>query len=252
MERFNLNYSKKNIPIPSRDEYKLLLTAKTESLFKRMRWKALQFQGKLPPSDKVTYGFRSKRCPPIVKELRKFEEDLMNIIKNIEFREVNNDFQNKMRDDIRQIKQCGKVVVPADKSTNLYKMDKSVYEKHLTNGITKDYKKSNQVKVDTIDKEAYNIANKLCLDDRMQRLQTSEAYITVKDNKDGFPANPSFRLINPSKTDIGKVSKVILDKINKELLSKTKVNQWKSTKGTKSNGLKTFPTKGDVHLCNLI
>ena len=64
----------------------------------------------------------------------------------------------------------------------------------------------------------------------MERLQQSEAYITVKDHKDDFPANPKFRLINPSKTDVGKVSKVILDRINKELLEKIKVNQWKSSK----------------------
>ena len=81
-----------------------------------------------------------------------------------------------------------------------------------------------------LNKAAYTIAHKLGLDDRMERLQNSEAYITAKDHKENFNSNPSFRLINPSKTDIGKVSKVILDKINKELLAKTKVNQWKSTK----------------------
>ena len=84
-----------------------------------MRWKALEFQGKLPPGNKVTYGFRSRRCPPVVKELSKFEDDLMKLIKNIEFRQANNAFQKKMMEDIKEIKQCGKVVVPADKSTNL-------------------------------------------------------------------------------------------------------------------------------------
>ena len=226
-----MNYSKKNIPIPSENEYKLLLTAKTESLIKRMRWKALQFQGKLPPSDKVTYGFRSRKCPPVVKELSNFENDMMKLIENIEFRQVDNEFQRKLRKDIRTIKQCGKVVVPADKSTNMYKMNKNDYNNHLTNSITKSYKKSNDAKADAINKDAYKIANKLGLDDRMERLQKSEAYITVKDHKEGFPANPSFRLINPSKTDIGKVSKVILDKVNSELLTRIEVNQWKSTKG---------------------
>ncbi len=141
MERFNLKYSKKNIPIPTESEYKLLLTAKTDSLIKRMRWKALQYQGQLPPSDKETYGFQSRKCPPVVKELCKFEEDMMKLIQNIEFRRTDNEFQRKMREDVKQIKQCEKVVVPADKSTNLYKIDKDTYENHLMNNITKAYKK---------------------------------------------------------------------------------------------------------------
>ena len=39
----------------------------------------------------------------------------------------------------------------------------------------------------------------------------------------------SFRLINPSKSDIAKISKSILDKINKAIVSTTSVNQWKNT-----------------------
>ena len=37
------------------------------------------------------------------------------------------------------------------------------------------------------------------------------------------------RLINPSKQEIGKISKQILDSINKKLLNATRVNQWKNT-----------------------
>ena len=57
-----------------------------------MRWKALQYQGKLQPSGKITYGFRSKKCPPVVKELSKFEDDLLKMIKNIEFCWAENEF----------------------------------------------------------------------------------------------------------------------------------------------------------------
>ena len=50
-----------------------------------------------------------------------------------------------------------------------------------------------------------------------------------KNHKKGFPNSPSFRLINKSKSQIGKISKHILDKINKLLLNNRKVNQWKNT-----------------------
>ena len=38
----------------------------------------------------------------------------------------------------------------------------------------------------------------------------------MKDHEKGFTSNPSFRLINQSKSNIGKISKKILDKIKKE------------------------------------
>ena len=59
MERFNLDYSKKNIPIPSKHEYKVELIAKTENVVKRMRFKAHQFLGKYEQTDKETYGFKT-------------------------------------------------------------------------------------------------------------------------------------------------------------------------------------------------
>ena len=58
---------------------------------------------------------------------------------------------------------------------------------------------------------------------------TESSSFLVKDHKEEFPNSQSFRLINPSKSEIGKISKHILDKINKSLLSNTKVNQWKNT-----------------------
>ena len=108
-------------------------------------------------------------------------------------------------------------------------MDRNTYENHLVNNITSTYKKSNQEQVDQINRKAYECAKELDLADRMEKLQTSEAYITVKDHKEDFNVSPSFRLINPSKTDIGRVSKQLLDAINQELLGRTRVNQWKNT-----------------------
>ena len=70
-------------------------------------------------------------------------------------------------------------------------------------------------------------------------MQETEAFITVKDHKEGFPHTLSLRFINPSKSDIGKISKSILDKINKAIVSTTSVNQWKNT----SKWFKNIPEK---------
>ena len=70
-----MNYSDKNIPIPSKQTYKIHLISKTEKFIKNIRWKALQFLGKLESSDKITYGFKTRNCPPVVEELTNFEND---------------------------------------------------------------------------------------------------------------------------------------------------------------------------------
>ena len=98
-----------------------------------------------------------------------------------------------------------------------------------TDNITKTYKKTNKNKVNRINSEAKKTAEKLNLDDRIQQLQETEAFISVKDHKKGLPNSPSFRLINASKSEVGKISKHILEKINKSILSNTKVNQQKNT-----------------------
>ena len=53
-----------------------------------MRWKALDFLGKLDNQVKNTYGFKSSTCPPSVEELSRFESDLLMMIHNVEFQPV--------------------------------------------------------------------------------------------------------------------------------------------------------------------
>ena len=124
METFNITYSKKNIPIPSENEYKLKLIMKTENLLKRMGWKALAYLGKLKGSDKDNYGFKTVKCPSSVKELVPFENDMMDMIKDLEFKRVKNEFQSKLRNDIRQILRSNNLFISADKSRNIYKVSK--------------------------------------------------------------------------------------------------------------------------------
>jgi len=56
-----------------------------------------------------------------------------------------------------------------------------------------------------------------------------EAFITLKDHKPNFQDHPTCRLINPSKSEIGVISKHILDEINTSIINGTKINQWKNT-----------------------
>ena len=93
MERFDTGYSKKNISLPTKREYKIQLIVKVESAIKRMRWKSLGFLNKLGNSEIETYGFPSSKFSSTVDELSVFKQDLLMMIKNIEFRKITDVFQ---------------------------------------------------------------------------------------------------------------------------------------------------------------
>ena len=194
-----------------------------------MRRKTLEYLGKLNNSTKEPYGFKSRKYPPTVKEMTNFEEDLRLMIKNLEYRNIKNEFLKKLADDIKLIKSTKEMLINADKSRNIYKVSCENYKKYLVENITKTYKKSGKARVNSINKDTKKLAEKLKIADRMERMEESEAYITVKDHKEDFPHKPSFRLINPSKSELRKVNKRILDNINKYIIEHTKVNQWKSS-----------------------
>ena len=104
-------------------------------------------------------------------------------------------------------------------------MTKEEYEKYLLENVTKIYKRTTRSKINRINIEAKNIFTKLGIEGRAKRLSEANAYITVKDQKEEFPEKPSFRLIKPSKSEIGKISKIILDKVNKLVIESNKFNQ---------------------------
>ena len=72
MERFDINYSKKNIPLASEKQYKLQLISKVDSVIKKMKQKAMQFLGKLDQNVTETYGFKTNKCPSAIEELSEF------------------------------------------------------------------------------------------------------------------------------------------------------------------------------------
>ena len=58
---------------------------------------------------------------------------------------------------------------------------------------------------------------------------TNRCFIILKDHKPNFLNNMRTRLLNTAKNKLGRITKVLLDKINLNLRNGAKVNQWKST-----------------------
>ena len=229
--RTSLSYSLTNIPIPSPNAYRKRLIEKVESVIKRMRWRAFYFlrEGENSGSAEEKFGLKSKKCPPQIEELKPFEDDMIKLIENIDFRRVSDPFQDNLKKDIRSIKSSNDVSVRADKTRNLYKIPKDRYSKLLRENITKHYKSAPEHLYDDINDEAQRIASRLKLDDRMEVLAKSDAFLTLKDHKENFATAWPCRLINPAKPEMGKISKNILDGIVNTLREKTRINLWRNT-----------------------
>ena len=108
-------------------------------------------------------------------------------------------------------------------------MKPAEYKKMLKENITKTYRKAPVKLENAINLEAKQISDKLGLSDRIEKLSRNKTFVTLKDHKQNFSSKPTCRLINPSKTEIRKVSKRILDKINTKIRSELELNQWKNT-----------------------
>ena len=144
--------------------------------------------------------------------------------------------------DVKIINSSPDLFVPADKTTNLYKVEVNNYEKLLQNSITNKYRKSNENIVRQINLEAKQLAKNLKLDNRIEQLPEKPAFITLKDHKPNFVTNPKCRLINPTKSNLGKVSKHILDRINISIRQSTDLQQWRNTTAVIS-WFNNFPNK---------
>ena len=119
------------------------------------------------------------------------------------------------------MEKCEKVLNPADKSRNIYKTKIADSKKFLHDNTARTYKKSDQIKINSINKDAKKIPLVLDLEDRIEKMQ--------ENHLEDFPHKLSCPLIYPSKSDIGKISKHVLNKVNQKLLSVTEVNQWKNS-----------------------
>ena len=228
----NFNFSVKNIPIPSQNAYKKRLLEMTESLLRRMRMKAYFYnkessdQRSQPVSN---FGFKSDYAPPKNEHLNAFEEDIYEMVRNIEFTKCHSPFLKSLNEEVNTIKRSPNLFISADKTSNIYEMKKEDYNKLLKENVTKGYKKTKDEVVNKINKKAKKIACSLNLDKKVQCYADRPAFLYIKDHKENFPAVVKCRLINPAKSEIGKISKIILDRVNSVVREKTKVLQWRNT-----------------------
>lgn len=160
--------------------------------------------------------------------LKPFEDDLINLVRNIEFEKVDSPFLKKLNDDANFIKESSNIFVSADKTTNIYQVSTENYIKVLKENVTKNYKKTDVRVSNQINNEAADIANKMKLSDKRNVMRKKNAFITFNTTKNFFN-RPKCRLINPAKSEVGRISKIILEDLNKSIRSETNLLQLRNT-----------------------
>ena len=88
MEKLKFDYSMKNIPVTTERSYLLKLIEQIEMVIKRMRWKVIHCDMKGNRIKTETYELKSQKTPLPINELAAFENDLIELVKNIKFRTV--------------------------------------------------------------------------------------------------------------------------------------------------------------------
>ena len=240
----HFNFSMKNIPIQNEDSFLKNFIHRTEDFITRLRWPILFFlkreeekkkdncddcESDSEDERKETYGFRSTRIPPPIKEIEEFEQDLWSMVEGIQFNKKRTQFQKRLINEVKEIKKSKNLIIPADKTSNMYEVPVEKYNKLLKDNITKQYKKVDDKVIDDINKEAKKVTKKLDISDRVEKMPKKDAFITLKDHKQNFSLNPQCRLINPTKSEVGKISKIMLQNINSKIREKSGLQQWQST-----------------------
>ena len=113
-----------------------------------------------------------------------------------------------------------------------------------------NYKIDKDNTIDQINKDTGNFASKLHINDRLGKFQKKDAYILFKDHKPNFINKLQTRLINPSKTELGKISKNIIQNIVTNVREASHCNLWRNSLET-IEWFRGIKTKVKLALYNL-
>ena len=117
--------------IPTKSYYLKCLTEKTENFIRRLKWKAYHIckDNPQPVNEPANgyFGFKTSTTTPPNEHLNAFENDLYGLNQKVEFTNVQNTFQQKLKKDVPSIKSSNNMLVYADKSTNLYELSRDHY-----------------------------------------------------------------------------------------------------------------------------
>ena len=111
----------------------------------------------------------------------------------------------------------------------MYRLTKEQYDKLTMDSITSTYKKAISNIKKQINKTRKNLIRDKEVIKNMETNEEGNSFIAIKDHRENFDKHTTARLINPAKNELGRIIKLILDKINKKISQKFELNQWENT-----------------------
>ena len=99
-------------------------------------------QSSTKQTEKRNIWIEHHQSPSKVDELNELTEMLYDLVVNVKFKKYSNEFQAKLKEDIRKIANESKMFIAVDKTTNFYKVTKEKHDELLKKEINKDYKKT--------------------------------------------------------------------------------------------------------------
>ena len=143
---------------------------KAEQFLQRLRWKVHFFFN--PPKKQKqhieTFGFTTRRNAPPNNAIIGFEHDLTHLISNFQYSEHRTSFQKKISKDANNIRKSKHVFVMADKTSNVYQIDKTSYNKLMRDSVTSHYEKTTENTEHEINSKAKQITQSLQISDRVE------------------------------------------------------------------------------------
>ena len=104
-----------------------------------------------------------------MKEMVQFENDLILLAKNLQFKKECNDFQKRLKSDMKAMQESGKTLTPADKTTNMYRLSPEEYSRLKHNAVTSKYKKASTKIKENAEKSSVKLVKKAGVLERMSK-----------------------------------------------------------------------------------
>ena len=202
MEKLEIDFSEKNIPLCSLWSYKRNLLMDIERFKENLRWRVFFFKHPKHINKRESYGLRTRKQAPSDADLEEFERRLYEMISQVKFRKIRKSkLMYKMENIIKDIRAKNMITVRSDKTNNLFLLKPEEYYELLNRELNKQYKKdNNNVVGNKINDNAKRIGGDLGIDDRMETLRKDECYLLLKDHKPTFYREKQARLINQLRT----------------------------------------------------
>ena len=119
MDKVNFGMSLKNIPPGNKSTVKNMIIQAADRFIQKIRWRTLFYLNpQNTPQHKENYGFKSLRAPQLTPDmhahLKPFEDGILNLVQNIQCSNKTNNFQNKLKNEVKTIENEPNLIIPAD------------------------------------------------------------------------------------------------------------------------------------------